>query len=409
MSENVMMTELKDYIKSNVDLMDYINTFYPYIQFSGKGSTSKAICPLPTHSEKTGSFSIKKGEQNFKCYGCGESGDVISFVEKMEGVEFLEALDIISENMGYNVIKKTSTLPAKQKKFFNKLVEHNKRYRANLSNSEEAMEYLTKVRRISKETIDDFKLGLTDKEEDKLRENLKGRINNAITFPLFFNSPNKEVVANAYKPLDENSNPKYINDGAGFIKKASNGFDFVKSDLLYGYPQAFKYIRGLKEVNIVEGYFDVIAMHEADIKNTVGIMCATISDAQILALKRICNKVNIMFDNDIAGNKGKKEAILKFLENGFEVNVFESKELKDADDICKKHLFIKEEVLNYIEERTYDAVTYYINESMLQYETSILKAQEKAYKESIYILSKLQDDVYKSFHLSRLKKRLDLK
>lgn len=408
MAEEVKQTELKDHIKDNVDLLDYINTFYPHINFKS-GATHKAVCPLPGHSENTGSFSIKDGANTFKCFGCGESGDVITFVMKMEGVDFINALEIISDNMGYNVVKQLKKLPQNQIKYFDALLEHNKRYRKNLRESKGAFEYLTNKRQISEETIKDFYLGFTDTKEYEWRDALNGKINECITFPIFLNSSKKEIIANAYKPLNDDKEFKYINDGSEYIKRASGGYEFCKSEILFGYPQAYKSIRAHKKVYIVEGYFDVIAMHDADIKNTVGVMCANISDMQIVALKKLCNHVVLMLDNDSAGYKGKISAVEKFLSYGFNVEVFESKEIKDADDICKKMLFIKDNVLNYIEERSYDAITYYINESMLKYETAILKAQRKAYLECCNIISHIEDNVEKSLYMAKIRKKLDIK
>lgn len=409
MAEEVKQTELRDYIKENVDLIDYISSFYD-VNFKIGNSYSEAICPFPDHSEDTPSFKIKNGTQSYRCHGqCGESGDIFSFVMKMEGVDFPQALEIVADNMGINVVKRLKKLPDRQAKYFDGVLTHNKRYRKNLIDSQEGMEYLTNKRKISEETIKDFYLGLTDKEEYKYTENLRNKIDYSITFPIFLNSPKKEIVANAYKPLNDDQEFKYINDGSNYIKKASGGYDFVKSEMLYGYPQSYKYIKSKKKVYLVEGYFDVIAMHEAGIKNTLGVMCANISDMQAMAIKKLCNHVVLMLDNDSAGYLGKIKAIEKFLEYGFEVEVFESKELKDADDICKKNLFIQKNVEDYIENRTYDAVSYYTNEVILKYESEVIKAQKEAYTKCADIINKLQDNNEKCFYLSKIKKKLDIK
>lgn len=400
MSEQVKQDELRDYIKDNVDLMDYIETFYPHVRFTGN-NTLKAVCPLPGHSENTGSFLIKDGEQTFKCFGCGIGGDIFTFVQEMEGVDFLEAMNLIADNMGYEVKSNNSTLNSSQKKYLDTIKTYNIRYRKNLKDNEEALEYLTEKRQISLETINNFLLGLTNSDEHNYRENLKGLINNSITFPLCLNTPKRQVVANAYKSLDGKKEPKYINDTAKDM--------FVKSELLYGYPQAYKHMRATKCAYIVEGYFDVIAMHEAGLKNTVGAMCASISDKQIETIKRLCNKVIIMLDNDPAGNKGKLDAIPRFLEHGLEVEVFESKEYKDPDDICKKFLFIKESVEEYINDRTYNAIVFTINENISKYETLLMKAQMDTYKSAMKVISKIQDEAEKQFQICRLKKRLDMK
>lgn len=323
------------YIKNNVNLLDYMRV-YCGMDFKKVGGSYKACCPIGNHDNKTPSFSVPEGENFFNCFGCGAKGNIISFVEQYCNCSNEDAIKKICSDVGITVndIRKAS----RQQSFDEGKLKQTIEYGSILiKKNKKALEYLLETRKLSKEVIKDFLLGAT--EDDG-----KNDYSNRIVFPFQANNSNS-IVAFGYGYIGDSSNyqTKYIND--------SNNEYFTKSNILYGYNQALKYIKECKVVNIVEGYFDVLSMHQAGIRNTVGVVCASISDEQVNVIKRLNCSVNVILDNDNAGDIGTRRSINKFVENNIKVNVIFSYEFNDADELCKKYKFDKEAILKVLKKK----------------------------------------------------------
>lgn len=364
------------YIKENVNIYDYITNFYN-ISFKKVGNSYKTMCMLSNHDKDTPSFSIPENENYFKCFGCGESGNLIKFVELYENLDNTDAIKSICNNIGIDLnneissshVRKVTSNKDRSLKFAYNLINTNK----------EAFEYLKDVRKISVPIMQEFKLGATtnDMEKEYLR--------NRIVFPIEHNGVKDTILAFAYGYVNDSSKyqAKYIND------KTSN--IFKKSELFYGYNQAYMYIKASKKVYIVEGYFDVLSMHQSGIKNTVGTMCAALSDNHIETLKRINCEVVLFFDSDYAGNEGKLNSIQRLLDAGLKVKIIDTKYTKDADELCNKLKHDKETIIDFLDKNEKDGILYFIRNDIEEYQNKVMSMRINISKKVAPLLDTLSD------------------
>ena len=273
--------ELIDEIKSKNDIVDVIGS---YIDLNDK---NKALCPF--HDDNSPSFSVHPDKQIYKCFSCGESGNVITFVEKYTGTTFVEALKILADRAG---IKMDAVIPKKINSALEKYYEINdtvnKYFKNNIisSSGKIAIEYLSK-RKIDKDIINEFNIGLSTSnklstillkkydEKDLLDidiiKDINGRLydtfQNRIIFPII--DENNNIIAfSGRKYLEEDLKdetlPKYSNSKETIIFKKSNTF--------YNINNSLQNIKKSKEIIITEGFMDTIRMSSIGYKNVVALM-----------------------------------------------------------------------------------------------------------------------------------------
>lgn len=383
------ISQAAKYIKDNINIYEYITRFYN-IEFKKSGSSYKALCPLGNHDHNTPSFSIPEGENYFNCFGCNQGGSLIKFVELYENVDNEDAIKLICDNIGIDLNNK---LPEAHKR---KVDSNNSRmikYVKNLvSENKEALEYITNKRHLSLDIIKEFKLGATLENKDM------PHLSNRIVFPLEHNGLKNTVLAFTYGYINDasNYNAKYINDKTNNV--------FTKSEMFYGYNQAFMHIKASKRVYIVEGYFDVLSMHQAGIKNTMGIMCASISDKHIEMLKKLNCEVVLFTDTDKAGDECKLNSISKLIGENIKVKVIDTKDFKDPDELCNKYKFVTNDILKFINRNTKDSVLYYLKNDIDELQNTILDMKSKILNKANSLLSSMDEterDLYKEY-ISRL-------
>lgn len=379
------ITQAAKYIKDNINLYEYITRFYN-IEFKKCGSSYKALCPLGNHDLNTPSFSIPENENYFNCFGCNQGGNLIRFVELYENVENEDAIKLICENIGIDL---NNNLPTAHKR---KVDSNNTRmikYVRNLiSENKEALEYITNKRHLSLDIVKEFKLGATLENKDK------PHLSNRIVFPIEHNGLKNTVLAFTYGYIDNPNNyeAKYINDKSNNI--------FTKSELFYGYNQAFMHIKATKRVYIVEGYFDVLSMHQAGIKNTIGVMCASISNKHIETLKRLNCEVVLFTDTDKAGDECKLSSISKLVEENIKVKIIDTKDFKDPDELCNKYKHVTNDILKFINKNTKDAILYYLKNDIDEFQNTILDMKSKILNKANPLLLSMNEterDLYKDY------------
>ena len=269
-------------IKSTANLVEYISTYYPEIPIKRSGSVHMCCCPF--HEENTGSMAVWDNN-TYKCFGCQKHGDIISFVMDMENIGFKEACKVIANNVGIEyVLEEPNPVHEEYKDIMN---EHNRRYWRNLKVSPIALTYLMEDRKLTEETIDNFRLGYVPIDEYKNRTDI-GNIAGRIAFPILENknSENIKCIGMGYRSLND-VKPKYINDKN--IQDGPLSGVFIKSDNLYGYSHAYKAIKDKGYAIVTEGYMDVISMHQAKICNTVATMGTAFTEKQIDSIKNLTN------------------------------------------------------------------------------------------------------------------------
>ncbi len=333
-----------DEIKSKNDIVDVIGS---YISLNDK---NKALCPF--HDDHSPSFSVQKDKQIYKCFSCGESGNVITFVQKYNGITFTEALKMLADRAGIPLnVSTTRKINTKYEKLYEINDTVNKYFKANLLSNEgiKAIKYL-EDRKISKDIINEFNIGLSTSNKlsnilskkysyDELVKldickDINGRyydtFQDRIIFPII--DENNNVIAfsgRKYTNEDLNNNtlPKYSNTKETDI--------FKKSEVFYNINNAINEIKKKREIVITEGFMDTIRMSSIGYKNVVAIMGTAFTEKHLEKIKKWKCKVVLNLDQDDAGVKGTIEAGETLLKNNIDTEVIVFDDYKDSDEFIK--------------------------------------------------------------------------
>ena len=333
-----------DEIKSKNDIVDVIGS---YISLNDK---NKALCPF--HDDHSPSFSVQKDKQIYKCFSCGESGNVITFVQKYNGITFTEALKMLADRAGIPLnVSTTHKINTKYEKLYEINDTVNKYFKANLLSNEgiKAIKYL-EDRKISKDIINEFNIGLSTSNKlsnilskkysyDELVKldickDINGRyydtFQDRIIFPII--DENNNVIAfsgRKYTNEDLNNNtlPKYSNTKETDI--------FKKSEVFYNINNAINEIKKKREIVITEGFMDTIRMSSIGYKNVVAIMGTAFTEKHLEKIKKWKCKVILNLDQDDAGVKGTIEAGETLLKNNIDTEVIVFDDYKDSDEFIK--------------------------------------------------------------------------
>lgn len=331
-------------IKSKNDIVDVIGS---YINLNDK---NKALCPF--HDDHSPSFSVQPDKQIYKCFSCGESGNVITFVQKYNGITFIEALKMLADRANIKVdINTTKKVNTKYEKLYEINDTVNKYFKANLLSTEgiKATKYLEE-RKISKDIINEFNIGLSTTNklstilfkkysyDDLVKLDIIKEINgryydtfqDRIIFPII--DENNNVVAfsgRKYTNEDLNNNtlPKYSNTKETDI--------FKKSEVFYNINNALVEIKKKREIIITEGFMDTIRMSSVGYKNVVAIMGTAFTQKHLEKIIKWKCKVILNLDQDDAGVKGTIEAGETLLKNNIDTEVIVFEDYKDSDDFIK--------------------------------------------------------------------------
>lgn len=395
-------------LKSYAPIIPYVKKFYKDKIHIAKETNNVAFAPCIWHSEKTASLAFF-ANGSYKCFGCGEHGDIITLTESIENLNFQEACKMIGDNVGYDIVlEEPNPVFESYKDMFD---NHNRRYWCNLQNNGEALRYLMCERGISKEMIDLFRLGLTDKEEYKYRTDMGG-ISNKIVFPILEHKRrNPKCVGMAYRGLTDEK-PKYIND---INQDGRDGQDpqlagvFIKGNLLYGLPLAYGSIAKNNHVILVEGYLDVISLHQSGITNVVGAMGTSITENQIKAMSSVTNNVLLFLDSDRAGTSAMLKVIKDLYAANMNVAMCMLDNNMDPADLCRQLGFDNLAIRTEIKNHTKQGIEFVINNSVERYENIAITERTKALRAAMPIIDSIQDSSLKELYKSQLFKRLDIK
>ena len=306
--------EVVEEIKNRLDIVDVVQR---YVVLKKSGANHMGCCPF--HKEKTPSFSVNRAKGIFKCFGCGEGGDAISFLMKIQGKNFKEVIEDEAKTLGIELPttyggsdfgkKKTAALEA-----IKKAAEYFTENLLTSPDAEFAREYLKK-RSVTDEVIKKYGLGYAPKGYDSLQKHLnldiqslenaglvikrereKGyidRFRNRLTIPV--KDENGHVVAFGARALEDGQNPKYLNSPDTIL--------YNKSKILYGFDTAKDAIREYDSVLICEGYFDTISLQTGGVKNAVASCGTALTQDHIRLIAKYCEsrRIYLAFDTDNAG------------------------------------------------------------------------------------------------------------
>lgn len=405
------MTNLEE-IKNKIDILDVVSK---YVKLKKVGKYYCGLCPF--HKETKPSFYVSPEMQIFKCFGCGEGGNVISFLMKIENLSFKDVLEKLKEEYGLEIKEK------KPKSFIKKLIEINyaslKFFRQKLKEFKEAENYLIK-RGLKKETIEYFELGYSP-GGTSLRDYLYSlgydldliqkaglvdsknfdRFQERIIFPL--RNERGDLVGFTGRIFPERQKaPKYLNTPETEI--------FKKSQFIYGLFYSKDYIEKEKKVIVVEGQMDFILSFQNNLKNIIALSGSALTEEQIRKLKKYAEKIVFAFDNDEAGLRASLRTNPLALKVGFQTLklIYPEKDLGEFFEKKRSLEEIKEEnfldwLLNYLAENYLENKKYFLDTFLPQIKN--INAVEK--DKYLEILSdKLKID--KKFLIEELEKTQDV-
>ena len=340
--------EIIDDVRQSNDIVDVISQ---YVRLKRSGRNYFGLCPF--HNEKSPSFSVSPEKQIFHCFGCGVGGNVFTFLTKIEGINFVEAVQLLAERANIQLPTLENNVDSAKEALKAKVYKVNeftaKYYHENLYRPESkiAQEYIKK-RKLSNETLKAFQIGFSGKFDELYKElkkqgfedreilesglvnkNERGqyidRYRNRLMFPIC--DVRGRVIAFGGRVLDD-SKPKYINSPENIV--------YSKGRHLYGLNVAKKYdIK--KRLLIVEGYMDVVSLHQREIHNVVASLGTALTQQQGYLLRNNTEQIILSYDSDEAGQTAKVRA-MEILQNmGCDIRVLQMEGAKDPDEYVIKY------------------------------------------------------------------------
>ena len=338
--------EIIEEVRQNNDIVDIISQ---YVHLTRKGRNYFGLCPF--HNEKSPSFSVSPDRQIFHCFGCGVGGNVYTFLMKIEGITFREALEQLAEKANIQLPTLENSADTAREELKAKVYKVNEFtaefYHQNLYKpvAKIAQEYVKK-RRMNNETLEAYKIGYSGKfdelykalkaqgfgekeilESGLVNKNDNGtyidRYRNRLMFPIC--DARGKVIAFGGRVLDD-SKPKYINSPENVV--------YSKGRHLFGLNVAKK--DSAKKILIVEGYMDVISLHQRGITNVVGSLGTALTEQQGWLLRRTTEQVILGFDADGAGQTAIARSMEILQKMGCDMRVLQIEGAKDPDEFIVK-------------------------------------------------------------------------
>ncbi|MCD4689743.1 MAG: DNA primase [Desulfuromonadaceae bacterium] len=408
-------------IRERIDIVELVSSYLP---LKRSGANHLGLCPF--HSEKTPSFNVNAPRQIFHCFGCGVGGDAFSFVMRMEGLSFPEALRRLAERAGVELQEEQLT-PAEeqQRQDRDRLLRVSEVasafYHEQLLEDPQGAEgrrYL-RQRGYEGETVREFGLGYAPDSWQALAEHLAGKgfepkwardilglvregqkgrgdydlFRKRLLFPI--QDSRGRVVAFGGRVLDD-SLPKYINSPESPI--------YHKGQILYGLYQAKEAMRRSETGIVVEGYFDQLALYRAGFQNAVATCGTSLTAEHARLLKRYCKQLLLFFDQDKAGRKATFRAMEVLLAEGLSASVVELSADEDPDSYLAGH---SAEDLQVVFDRARPVLKVYLDHCLALHGDSI-EGKVRAAEEMLGKLRLLPSELERDLYLKELAQRTGL-
>lgn len=409
------MNDMKDIIEEIKYRSDIADIISDYVKLKPAGTNYKGLCPF--HNEKTPSFHVNTAKQIYRCFGCGEGGDVISFVMKVENLDFMDAVRLLADRCGIEIKNKidqnTRLRLEKINKFHTIHIEAARFYYSKLVDGQnQAFNYLKK-RGLDLKTIKNFGLGYAPDSWDSLKLYLtsKGyteeelfesgllskssksdrffdKFRNRVMFPIFDYKGN--VIGFGGRVMDDGQ-PKYLNSPDSEI--------FNKRYNLYGLNFARKHLGNQKTLILVEGYMDLISLYQFGIKNTVATLGTALTDEQAGLIKRYADTLVLSYDSDQAGINASMRAIEILEKQGISVRILDLGDSKDPDEFIREHGMAKmyDRIENAIE-----ATRFRLNVLSKNYKLDDRKDSMVYLREAVKILKDIKSPIEQDYYINIL-------
>ena len=416
----ILMDEIEQ-IKERLDIAEVVGS---YLTLKRAGANLKGPCPF--HNEKTPSFMVNPERQIFKCFGCGEGGDIFTFIEKIEGVDFYNSLKILADRAGVKLtsraVKRGQTeYKADEKtvlyeindlaaKLYHKiLVDHPK--------ADKARRYLEE-RGLNLDTIEHFRIGYAPNSWDflirfmeskkfkrsdvfkagLLAQNSKGehydRFRGRIIFPI--NNVMGNCVGFTSRVLvDDGKQAKYVNSSESPI--------YHKGKVLYGLDKAKMAIREQDMAVVVEGQMDVIACHQAGFRNVVASSGTAFTEDQLRMLHRYASTVSFAFDSDTAGEAAMRKSLNMSIDLDIPIKIIEiPMGFKDPDEALRKDRKIWQNAVR----DARPALELWIDKLARKSDMSDIANRRKVAKEILLLVKNISSEMEKEHYIKYLAKKL---
>lgn len=405
-------------IKDRLSIADVVGRYVP---LKKAGSNFKALCPF--HTEKSPSFMVNPALGIFKCFGCGEAGDVYAFVEKMEGEGFGQVVERLARDAGVTLTK--TSLGQKQQDDRQPLFELNEKvtelfekYLWEGKVGEGARAYLDS-REIDPKVAKAFRLGYAPDRYETLTNQLpelgytlgtveqlgliikgdKGyydRFRHRLMFPIF--DPAGRIVGFSGRTL---AGPEF--QGAKYMNSPESSL-YHKSQLLYGYHLAKPAVRLEQAITIVEGNVDVVRLHQCGYQNVVAPLGTALTPDQLRLIKRLCQRVYVAFDADGAGTKATLAALNLAENEGLDVRVIIVPSGKDPDDYVRANPKAWPELIAKAE----GVMEFRLAQTYQNHDLSTGLGKQQAVHAALDFINRLESEVSRMHYLQQVAMRIQM-
>lgn len=421
------MSDVTEQIKDRLNVVEVLGE---YLKLEKAGSNYKALCPF--HNEKTPSFMVNP-EQNFwYCFGCQKGGDIFTFVQEMEGLEFRDTLERLAEKSGVEIPKfqaYNKEEKSQKQKIYEILEAATRFYQVQLersANGKKIAEYLHQ-RNISEEQIKNFRIGYAPDGWDNLLkfllsqdylikdiaqtgllvfkeggspENIESyydRFRDRIIFPVIDVVGRGVGYSARVVPGGDEKNAKYINTPQGLV--------YDKSQILYGIYQARTEIKKRDCVIITEGNMDVAASFSSGLQNIIAVSGTALTKEHVKVLKRYTNNFKFCFDMDEAGQRATKKSIQTCLEEGIDLEIIIlPKAYKDINELTIKEPSSWQQVVA----DSIPVMKYFFDLVFNQYDADDAKGKKMIAHELLNIIKDIDDPIEQSYWLKKLSDRISV-
>lgn len=407
------------------DTADIVEIVSDYVKLKRSGKNFLGLCPF--HNEKTPSFNVSPELGIYKCFGCDASGDVFNFIQELEGVGFVEAAKTLAER--YNIELPDDNDPADQEEITLKEgIYHALRfagvyYYRMLAESDEgdvARRYLQE-RKYEWRTIKKYGLGYAPEKGESLyraaldagirekylveagliRERRSGNgfydvFRGRLMFPIF--NPSGKVIAFAGRIMDGSKQAKYINSSQTPV--------YNKSEVIYAINFAKQEIRRNKEAILVEGYTDVITLHQAGVKQAVATSGTALTEGQMKIIHRYGEKLVMVYDSDTAGFNAMKRGINLALKEGLTPRLLGLPEGEDPDSFVKQ--FGGESFLELKKENERDFIDFMIEQAEYEGRWDDPAGKQQVISDLLESIAHIGDGVKRESYLQYLNQKVHM-
>ena len=394
-----------------------------YVSLKRAGSNLKGLCPF--HSEKTPSFTVYPADNSFYCFGCGVGGNAITFVERMEHMDYPDAVEFLAKRAGITVQRDNNGRRSTERTFDKSRIlamntdaarYFHKCLFDNTPNAKSALQYLTEKRGLSLATVKHFGLGFAPDSFDAFSGYMRAKgytfdelvagflcgksekghyfdaFRNRVMFPIIDVSGN--VIAFGGRVMDD-SKPKY--------KNSSDTPVYKKSRHLF----ALNFARHTCQESMIlcEGYMDVIAMHAAGFTNAVATLGTAITSEQARVMSRYTKRVIISYDSDEAGQKAAARAVKILADVGLDVGILKVPGSKDPDEYIKTY---GKEKFSQVLNDTKSPFEYDMANILSKYDINIAQDKIKALKELTKLISATYSSAERDIYIQIVAKELNV-